>query len=844
MAAQVFISYSAADGKVARTICSSLESRGLSCWIASRDVGPGENFMDSIVHAIQAAKVMVLVFSESANNSDAIKRELVLAGNANIIVIPVRVEDVAPRDSFAYQLATRQWIDLFEDWESQIDRLSGWIARSLESARPGVTAKPEGKTEAAPHAAAIDAGQIEAQSGQDATEKQSDHAAELHETVASAPPRLPEAPSIVGKEVKSSADQDKAGPRPSRRGVIVGASASAAVATIGGTAGYLAYLASRTPGLIRTFSTRDTVSSVTFLPDGRSAMAAGSELSLWDVATGSLIRKFAENGDYFTAAAVLPNGRAVFAADGLHHQLHLYELGTGAEFRTFAGHSDDINAVAVSPDGLTALSGSDDKTVKLWNLGTGALIRTFVGHTDAVVQVAFSPDGRSAVSSARVIKVWDVTSGAALRTFGADFEPFGIAFSPDGRTLLSGNRDNTLTLWDASSAAVLKCFSEHQGPVLSVAFSPDGRKALSGSEDATLRSWDVTTGNPLQTFGDPKPPDSEHGRDVRSVAFSPDGRTALSGAETMKLWDLNALAAGPPPPAPIRTFSSGDDEVRSVAFLPDGRSAIAASTPLSLWDVATGNLIREFPQNPSVFTAAAILANSRAVFGADTHNKVNTLHLYDLTTGAELRSFTGHSDFIFAVAVSPDGRTALSGSFDKTVKLWNLVTGTLIRTFVGQTSKVLGVAFSPDGRWAVSSGEAIKMWEVASGALLRTFQADAWGIAFSPDGHTLLSGNQDNTLTLWDANSAAALKTLSGHQGVVTSVAFSPDGRTALSGSFDATIRTWDIATGNPLRTLGVPKPPRTDDNRGVHSVAFSPDGRMALSGAETMKLWDLTTPA
>src|SRR5580704_18379851 len=90
----VFISYSSKDSKVARAICSALESRGLPCWISSRDVGLGENFMDAIVRAIGAAKVMVLVFSENANNSDDMKREIVLASSAMVTVIPVRVEDV------------------------------------------------------------------------------------------------------------------------------------------------------------------------------------------------------------------------------------------------------------------------------------------------------------------------------------------------------------------------------------------------------------------------------------------------------------------------------------------------------------------------------------------------------------------------------------------------------------------------------------------------------------------------------------------------------------------------------------------------------------------------------
>jgi flagellar motor protein MotB len=144
--AQVFISHSSKDRKFARTICTALESRGLSCWIASRDVGPGENFMDAIVRAIRAAKVMVLVFSENANNSDEIKREVVLAGNAKVTVIPVRVEDVVPGDAFAYQFATRQWIDLFEDWESQLERLATWIAGVVPVGTAADSVAPKGET--------------------------------------------------------------------------------------------------------------------------------------------------------------------------------------------------------------------------------------------------------------------------------------------------------------------------------------------------------------------------------------------------------------------------------------------------------------------------------------------------------------------------------------------------------------------------------------------------------------------------------------------------------------------------------------------------------------------------
>jgi hypothetical protein len=123
IAASIFISYASKDRAAAHTICDALEHRGFDCWIADRDIGPGENFQVSIVHAIRSAKVMILVFSANAANSEEIKKEVVLAGQSRLVVIPVRVEDVTPDEAFAYEMATRQWVDLFDDWEHSIQRL-------------------------------------------------------------------------------------------------------------------------------------------------------------------------------------------------------------------------------------------------------------------------------------------------------------------------------------------------------------------------------------------------------------------------------------------------------------------------------------------------------------------------------------------------------------------------------------------------------------------------------------------------------------------------------------------------------------------------------------------------
>jgi hypothetical protein len=119
----VFISFASKDRAVAMTICEALEHRGIDCWISTRDILPGENFQTAIVRAIRAAKVMLLVFSNNSNNSEEIKKEVALAGQSRLVVIPVRVEDVTPNEAFAYEFATRQWIDLFSDWERELHNL-------------------------------------------------------------------------------------------------------------------------------------------------------------------------------------------------------------------------------------------------------------------------------------------------------------------------------------------------------------------------------------------------------------------------------------------------------------------------------------------------------------------------------------------------------------------------------------------------------------------------------------------------------------------------------------------------------------------------------------------------
>jgi WD40 repeat protein len=220
----------------------------------------------------------------------------------------------------------------------------------------------------------------------------------------------------------------------------------------------------------------------------------------------------------------------------------------------------------------------------------------------------------------------------------------------------------------------------------------------------------------------------------------------------------------------------------------------------------------------------------------------NTLKLWDASSGSLLRTLQGHSSRVWSVAWSPDGRVLATSSEDNTLKLWDASSGDLLRTLQGHSSSVYSVAWSPDGRVLASGSDdtTLKLWDVSSGSLLRTLQghsSSVLSVAWSPDGRVLASGSFDNTLKLWDASSGDLLRTLEAHSSYVWSVAWSPDGRVLASGSDDTTLKLWDASSGSLLLTL-------QGHSSSVYSVAWSPDGRVLASGSldKTLKLWDVSS--
>ena len=156
MAHDCFISYSHHDKPEADAVCATLEAKGIRCWIAPRDVVPGKDWGEAIVDAIQSSRVLVLVFSQHANDSQQIRREVQLAVEATIVLIPFRIENVDPTKALKYCLVTPHWLDaLTPPLEAHLEHLAVAVNSFLAVGEPlDTTTAPESRPQPPVEAAA------------------------------------------------------------------------------------------------------------------------------------------------------------------------------------------------------------------------------------------------------------------------------------------------------------------------------------------------------------------------------------------------------------------------------------------------------------------------------------------------------------------------------------------------------------------------------------------------------------------------------------------------------------------------------------------------------------------
>lgn len=362
---------------------------------------------------------------------------------------------------------------------------------------------------------------------------------------------------------------------------------------------------------------------------------------------------------------------------------------------------------------------------------------------------------------------------------------------------------------------------DHEAAVNTIDYSADGQLLVSGSADKSIILWDAK-GNYLKTLGAIGPINKGHTASVNTVAFSPDDEFIVSGSadNSIKIWERDA---------------EGHYHFRRTIY------------------GCTGDRPRCDGHSSSIYSVAFRYDGMFASTGAD-----RTIKLWNLAgeyQGSVGDSASQHQDYIHKIIFNPDGELIISASADGSIKLWKKgSTGngySLLNTFErcandapadcpGHRDEVNGLAIAPDGKTIVSASndQTVKIWQI-DGTLLHTLTGhtdDVEAVAIDGTdrgGKMIASVSRDKTVKLWSLD-GDLLNTLSGHTSRVYDVAFKPHEAAIASASRDKTIKLWRL--NNKIVT------PFYGHSSRVYDVVFSPNNEMIASASRdrTVKLWDL----
>lgn len=331
--------------------------------------------------------------------------------------------------------------------------------------------------------------------------------------------------------------------------------------------------------------------------------------------------------------------------------------------KVLKGHENGIMAVQML-DNILA-TGSYDKTIKIWDLDTGKELKTLSGHMAGIRCLQFDDSKLISGSMDGTMKLWDWRTGVCCATYSGH-SGFVLSLHFDSNILVSGSADNTAKVWNFQDKSTFT-LKGHEDWVNSVRIDSESRTVFTASDDFTVKLWDLDTKQCIHTY-------KGHGAHVQQVVLLP------------------------------REFDVEDDLAMFGDQLSDAGSQTADSASFSGHDqspVMTHRVLHSEDQRAGAYRYTFTNGRPEPPRYMVTSALDNTIRLWEVSTGREIRKFFGHVEGVWGLAA--DSLRIVSGANDRMVKIWDPRTGKCERTFTGHTGPVTCIGLS-DSRMC-SAGE-------------------------------------------------------------------------------------------------------------------------------------------
>jgi serine/threonine protein kinase/WD40 repeat protein len=550
----------------------------------------------------------------------------------------------------------------------------------------------------------------------------------------------------------------------------------------------------------RSFPHPKSVKDALMSPAGEYLVTACNDdkVRVWDLVSGRAIREF-ESLHFLSDRKCF-----AFAPDG--EWVVLPGPRAAIEIRETSGWSVRNRLVSSQPplclsgDGQLVVAdggdlGGEGQTLVAWDVREGSEKRL----TTAGVRygnLAIALDGaRIACSTANPfwdvagdILCWDLHSGR-IETIATNEQTLCLAISPDGTCLASAHISGEICFWNMTNGQPIRRFAAHLGPVYACTFSPGGTLLANGGTDQLIHIWETGTSNRVGTF-------QGHRGGIHSCAFSSDGQWLISAAgdATAKLWRVQ------PPRAKSQTFVLPTNTL-PVGPLPDGSALVAvdeSAKTTHLWSLSDGHLISSNGWRHAEDRGCRqvrFFAASRSAVGVSSDG---TVHLWDLTTGAHVRSVALGGTNFWPIGLSPDRRWLLGGTIADLISsagqhntVWDLETARPVLRLHFPELSVFCFGFSPDSRWFAYTdrNNVVRIRDLAANrekaSLTVKGQADMLlALRFSPDGRLLAIGGVEE-VSLWSLDTGEALPGPVMKRAAIR-LSFSADGKTLAGSGLDS----------------------------------------------------------